>query len=173
MSESDDAQILVLNTGSSSIKFALFSASLNAQTGRRLLSGSLGGIGQKKSELSITPADGQCASTNVSAPDHPAAIRELLELLRGRHRLERPTAVGHRIVHGGPHHFDPQLIGPPLLDDLREIIDFAPEHLPQAIALIEAVSARFPSVPQIACFDTAFHRDLPIVCAAPCRCRES
>jgi acetate kinase len=66
-------------------------------------------------------------------------------------------------VHGGPNHFDPALIDAELIGELRRITQFAPEHLPQAIALIEAIAKRFPKVPQIACFDTAFHKDLPIV----------
>jgi acetate kinase len=81
----------------------------------------------------------------------------------GEHGFERFKAVGHRIVHGGPNHFEPALIDDALLADLRRLIPFAPEHLPQAIALIEAIAKRFGSVPQIACFDTAFHKELPTV----------
>ena len=91
------------------------------------------------------------------------AISYLIESLREHGGLESCRAIGHRIVHGGPNHFDPQRIDQNLLNDLRAIIAFAAEHLPQAIAMIEAITRQFPDVPQVACFDTAFHKDLPTV----------
>jgi len=75
------------------------------------------------------------------------------------------TAVGHRVVHGGPNHFDPCRVTPELLADLRAAVPLDPNHLPAEIRLIEAVAARLPGVPQFACFDTAFHKDLPRVAA--------
>jgi acetate kinase len=71
------------------------------------------------------------------------------------------TAIGHRVVHGGPDYSDPQIIGPELIEELRRLSPFDPEHLPDEILLIEAVQRRFPDLPQVACFDTAFHHDLP------------
>ena len=156
------ASILVLNTGSSSIKFALFPASADAQRPLRQLSGSIGGIGGPDAELSIATADGKRSGDRVVAADHAAAIGQMLDAI-GEHGFAQFKAVGHRIVHGGPDHFEPELVGEPLLADLRRIIAFAPEHLPQAIALIEAMAKRFGSVPQVACFDTAFHKDMPTV----------
>jgi acetate kinase len=73
------------------------------------------------------------------------------------------TAVGHRVVHGGPKYSAPQRITADMIEDLRKLISFDPEHLPEEILLIEAVRRRFPGVPQVACFDTAFHHDLPRV----------
>jgi acetate kinase len=154
--------ILVLNAGSSSIKFALFNASGDAEWPRRQLSGSVGQISGRDAELSITAADGKRSSTHFGAADHGAAMGQMLDAI-GEHGFERFKAVGHRIVHGGPNHFEPALIDDALLADLRRLIPFAPEHLPQAIALIEAIAKRFGSVPQIACFDTAFHKELPTV----------
>ena len=80
-------------------------------------------------------------------------------------RLEHVTlaAVGHRVVHGGPNYWEPQRITPALIKELRQLSPFDPEHLPEEILLIEAFHRRFPKVPQIACFDTAFHHDLPRV----------
>jgi acetate kinase len=72
-------------------------------------------------------------------------------------------AVGHRVVHGGPHHTHPELITPRLLAELRELIPLAPEHLPGELATIAAVGNAYPGVPQVACFDTAFHRNRPQV----------
>jgi acetate kinase len=72
-----------------------------------------------------------------------------------------PEAVGHRIVHGGPRYLAPTRVTPELLAELKRISPFDPEHLPAEIALIEAVERRFPGLPQVACFDTAFHKDLP------------
>ena len=73
------------------------------------------------------------------------------------------AGIGHRIVHGGPHLTGPQLVNPPVLAELQRIVAFAPEHLPVEITLIEDVTKRFPAVPQVVCFDTTFHRDLPRV----------
>ena len=155
--------ILVLNTGSSSIKCALFDGSSDETLPRRKLTGSIGGIGSSTSDLSIQIPGRPAERQQISAPDHNTAISRLIESLREHQGLENCRAIGHRIVHGGPSHFDPQRIDQHLLDDLRNIIAFAPEHLPQAIAMIEAVTRRFPDVPQVACFDTAFHKDLPAV----------
>ena len=73
------------------------------------------------------------------------------------------TAVGHRVVHGGPKYSDPQLITPEMVEELRQFTPFDPEHLPEEILLTEAFHRRFPDLPQVACFDTAFHHDLPRV----------
>jgi len=80
-------------------------------------------------------------------------------------RLELPRfdAVGHRLVHGGQHHAVPERITDTLLNELRSLIAFAPLHLPDEIAGIEAITSHFSGVPQVACFDTAFHRSMPEV----------
>ena len=155
--------ILVLNTGSSSIKCALFDGSSDKNAPRRKLTGSIGGIRNATSDLSIQIPGMRSERKQVSAPDHNAAITCLIESLREHDGLKNCRAIGHRIVHGGPNHFEPQRIDQNLLDDLRSIIAFAPEHLPQAIAMIETMGRQFPNVPQVACFDTAFHKDLPAV----------
>ncbi|HEX5241649.1 MAG TPA: acetate/propionate family kinase [Tepidisphaeraceae bacterium] len=155
--------ILVLNTGSSSIKCALFDGSSDENAPRRKLTGSIGGIGSSTSDLSIQIPGRPAERQQILAPDHNTAIACLIEWLREHQGLANCRAIGHRIVHGGPNHFDPQRIDQNLLDDLRAIIAFAPEHLPQAIAMIEVIVRQFPDVPQFACFDTAFHKDLPAV----------
>jgi len=156
------SKILVLNSGSSSIKFAVFDSALQSEQPERSLSGSLSGIGTN-AELTIAAPGVAPSVTRVDAADHPSAIAQLFDALQSRHGLQQFSAVGHRIVHGGPDHFAPQRVDAQLLKDLHDVIPFAPEHLPQAIALIEAIAAQLPTVPQIACFDTAFHQNLPTV----------
>lgn len=155
--------ILVLNTGSSSIKCALFDGSSDGDAPWRKLTGSISGIRNATSELSIQIPGKPPERKQVSAPDHTTAIARLIESLREHGGLKNYRAIGHRIVHGGPNHFDSQRTDQSLIDDLRSIIAFAPEHLPQAIAMIEVITRQFPDVPQVACFDTAFHKDLPAV----------
>ena len=129
-------RILTVNSGSSSVKFALFAV---GDPPRRLHGGTVDRI-----DLNAVPIDWLDA------------------LALGGH-LEGVVAVGHRVVHGGPKHFDPQPVTADLLADLRAATPFAPAHLPNAIRLIEAMARRLPGAPQVACFDTAFHRDLPPV----------
>jgi acetate kinase len=129
---SDD--ILTLNGGSSSLKYALFH-------GEDVVThGSVDGIG----------AGGRL-------PDHAAAVREVLD------RVPPPAAVGHRLVHGGPDHLAPVRVDADLLASLTRAIPFAPLHLPSELRAIEAVRDRFGDLPQVACFDTSFHRTLPEV----------
>jgi acetate kinase len=90
-------------------------------------------------------------------------VRELIEWLDKRIGFSSLAAVGHRVVHGGMHFSDPQQITPELLDELRRLCPIDPAHLPEEIALIEAFLRSSPDLPQVVCFDTAFHRDLPRV----------
>jgi acetate kinase len=153
----NEPNILVLNSGSSSIKFALFGGEPTA--GRRLRSGTISGIGASSAQWKLSIVENEPTAETLGRLDHPAAIEYLLDHLAAL----RFTAVGHRIVHGGPNHQEPTRIDQSLIDDLKSIVLFAPEHLPQAIALIEAIAKRFPDLPQVACFDTTFHKDLPTV----------
>jgi acetate kinase len=92
--------------------------------------------------------------------DHRAAVQTTFDALEALD-LPRPAAVGHRLVHGGPSHAAPERINPALLETLRDLIPYAPLHRPSEIGIIEAVESRFPELPQVACFDTAFHRGMP------------
>jgi acetate kinase len=87
----------------------------------------------------------------------------LLERLEHSGRLAALSAVGHRIVHGGGRYSTPQRVSTEMLEELRRLVPLDPEHLPAAIGLIEALGQRYPNLPQVACFDTAFHRDMPRV----------
>jgi len=152
--------ILTVNGGSSSIKFALFSP---ADPPRRLLTGIIDRIGQPNTTLSATTADDQrFAPTSLKADSHADAARHLIAWLRD-HAATPPAAIGHRVVHGGIHLTDHQLVTDDLLNELRATQPLDLAHLPREIALIEAFRDLSPSIPQVACFDTAFFRDLPRV----------
>lgn len=93
-------------------------------------------------------------------PNHCEAVRDAFNQIQEL-RLAEPTAVGHRVVHGGSMHFEAATVDQELLEDLRSIQAFAPLHLPAEIEGIEAVASHFSELPQVACFDTAFHRGMP------------
>ncbi|QBB71163.1 acetate/propionate family kinase [Pseudolysobacter antarcticus] len=154
-------RILTINGGSSSIKFALFDAE---SAPRQILSGAIERIGLSDATFRVkhaNPADSFCRG--VTARDHTAAVDMLMDWIEQDAPCGVLTAVGHRVVHGGPKYFAPQLITPEMLAELQRLTAFDPEHLPEEILLIEAFRHRFPQLPQIACFDTEFHRDLPRV----------
>ena len=96
----------------------------------------------------------------VNFPDHAGAVAAMFRAA-AQVGFPHPVAVGHRVVHGGPDHSAPERVEATLLAELRRLVAFAPLHLPSAIQGIEAVAARFPGLPQVACFDTAFHRRMP------------
>jgi acetate kinase len=155
--------MLALNSGSSSLKFAFFTGD-EGDDERLLRSGELAPIGAADGLCVVRDASGQAIlKQRASLPDHHAASQTLLEMLRG-HASDWPfAAVGHRLVHGGAAFSEPRRLSPALLGSLRELIPLAPDHLPQALALIEAVTDAYPTLPQAVCFDTAFHRTLPAV----------
>ena len=154
-------RILTINGGSSSIKFALFEA---GDPLRRILEGGIERIGLPEATLRVKgldPADN--FSRFVKAPDHTVAVGALMDWIEERIGHVPLAAVGHRVVHGGPKYSDPQLITREMVEDLRQLTPFDPEHLPEEILLTEVFYCRFPDLPQVACFDTAFHHDLPRV----------
>jgi acetate kinase len=114
--------------------------------------------------LIATHADGERPeSVPVEAPDQAAAAGLVIDRVRHAWRLSLVAAIGHRVVHGGGRFVETELISGPMLEELRRLSPLDPDHLPGEIALIETFQEAFPSVPQVACFDTAFHRDLPAV----------
>ena len=158
---SADPRILTINGGSSSIKFALF------ETGdslRRILGGGIDRIGHPGAALRVKGLNpGDNFSRPVTAPDLTAAVGALIDGIEERSGHDAFTAVGHRVVHGGPKYSQPQRITAEMVEELRRLSPFDPEHLPEEILLTEAFHRRFPELPQVACFDTAFHHDLPRV----------
>lgn len=159
--KSGHANILTLNGGSSSIKFGLFEVHDSL---RPILHGEIDRIGLPQAALRVDgPLPADHMSRIVAAADHAAAVDALMNYIVERGTDGALTAVGHRVVHGGPKYSAPQRISADMIEDLRGLTAFDPEHLPEEILLIEAFSHRFPTVPQVACFDTAFHHDLPRV----------
>jgi acetate kinase len=153
--------VLTINSGSSSIKFALFSLD---DAPRRWLAGSIDGVGSAAATLRARDRDGTpIAPLSVDAPDPAHAAEQLAAWLAPRLTGLELAAVAHRIVHGGPTYDRAQVITPDLIEGLRRFVPFAPNHLPGALALVDAFTRATPGVTQVACFDTAFHRDLPDV----------
>jgi len=154
-------RILTINGGSSSIKFALFDA---GDPHKRILEGVIERIGLPEATFqvkSLNQADK--VSRSVTAPDHMVAVGVLMDWIEEHNGRDALTAVGHRVVHGGPNYSMPQQITAEMVEELHRLSPFDPEHLPEEILLIEAFYRRFPLLPQVACFDTAFHHDLPRV----------
>lgn len=155
------ATILAINAGSSSIKCALFEAKPQLL---RLMEGQVERIGLPGTQLSMTDGmSGQTEQVAIQGADHAACVGPLMDWIEQRVGASALLAVGHRIVHGGMKYSQPELVSPAVLAELRRISPYDPEHLPAEIGLMEVFSRRYPGVPHIACFDTAFHRDMPRV----------
>ncbi len=153
--------VLTINGGSSSIKFALFEAGRDL---RRVLAGRIEGIGLPRGSFTVKGANAAGDwSRPIAAPDHTAAVNVLMDWVQEQFEPGALAGVGHRVVHGGPKYWEPQRITPEMVNELHQLSPFDPEHLPEEILLTEAFHRRFPNLPQIACFDTAFHHDLPRV----------
>jgi acetate kinase len=151
--------VLTVNGGSSSIKFAVFTA---GSAPRRLFAGQIKRIGETDTRL-VAATDGAPDIQPVDAADHRAAAARLIAYLRERLGLSTLAGIGHRVVHGGVHLLSHQLVTPELIAELRRTQPLDLAHLPREIALIETFRGAFADLPQVACFDTAFHRDLPRV----------
>ncbi len=155
------ACVLTINGGSSSIKFALFEAGSSLQ---RILAGTIERIGLPGTTFAVKGLDQADNFTrSVTAANHTAAVGVLMDWIEDRIQRGELTAVGHRVVHGGPKYSAPQRITPEMVEELHQLQPFDPEHLPEEILLTEAFHRRFPDLVQVACFDTAFHHDLPRV----------
>jgi acetate kinase len=154
-------RILTINGGSSSIKLALFEHGKSLDL---ILKGGIERIGLPNAVFGVkgtNPADS--FSRPIAAPDHTAAVSVLLDWIEKRSDTDSLCAVGHRVLQGGPKYFKPQRITADMIVELRQLSPFDPDHMPEEIELIEAFRRRFPKLTQIACFDTAFHHDLPRV----------
>jgi acetate kinase len=163
--------ILVLNSGSSSLKFGIYrraenGADNNADNDKDqlpLLTGSADRIGQSNGTLNIRSGDGKSLVQQQSVHESQGHALNILATAIRQHIPAVPVAVGHRIVHGGPKLRRHQLITTQVVDELRSAIHFAPLHIPQALSLIASAQKVFPSAAQFACFDDAFHRTIPEV----------
>ncbi len=154
-------KILTINGGSSSIKFAIFAS---AEPPTRVFNGQVERIGLPGTRLVATrEAPAVPDDRPIDADTFSHAAEHVIDYLRERLGTENLAGVGHRVVHGGIHLLANQPIDQELIDELRRTQPLDLAHLPREIALIEAFRKAFPSLPQVACFDTAFHRDLPRV----------
>lgn len=161
ISASIDGVILVINGGSSTLKFALFRIGTAPV---RELAGSIDRIGSPEGTLRWTPEGaGTIGPRSLDAPNHAACIEPLLSCLTDRLSHRPLVAIGHRVVHGGPRYRAPQPLTPAVMGELQRLSAYDPEHLPGEIELIKGLAQRYPHLLQVACFDTAFHRDLPPV----------
>ncbi len=157
----DGSHVLTINGGSSSIKFALYQ---RGDPPKRKLQGTIDRIGLSGTSLAFhDQVRDRRESQAIGERDHAAAAHFLCDWLAQRIGFDAIGAVGHRIVNGGARYYKPQPVTRALLDELRRIVAYAPEHLPAEIAMIDLFSERLPGLPQVACFDTAFHRDMPRV----------
>lgn len=155
------ASVLAVNAGSSSIRFAVYQA---GEAPRRRLAGRIERIGSRGTNLIVHDPAGRPATPprRLAGADHRAAVDALLSWLEAQRDFASVKAVGHRVVHGLKHS-QPERVTPGLLAKLRRITPYDPEHMPHEIALMEAFRRRHPALPQVACFDTAFHRAMPRV----------
>ncbi len=155
--------ILVVNAGSSSIKFALYHATRAGELDAGP-HGEFEGIGARP-HLSIHDVRGAVLldATYTSATDHQRAITEIRDWLRGHMNAAELAGVGHRVVHGGQRFVEPVRITPDVLAALEALIPLAPLHQPHNLAPMRAIAAATPALPQVACFDTAFHQTQPAV----------
>jgi acetate kinase len=152
--------ILVVNAGSSSVKFQVFAVDLEGRLSRQI-KGQMDGIGSRP-RLRASGTAGQTLADRAypieSIPDVPAALGVASSWLREECHIA-PLAVGHRVVHGGPDFDRPVLIDHSVVSRLERLSALAPLHQPHNLAPIRVLLSNFPSLPQVACFDTAFHRD--------------
>ncbi|MGC2636976.1 MAG: acetate/propionate family kinase [Acidobacteriaceae bacterium] len=153
--------ILAVNSGSSSLKFGLYRTPRGKCDPLLLLAGGATGIGHANGRLQIQDAAGATVLDEAySLNSQGEAMKEILKAIEQR-TGQKPGALGHRMVHGGPHLRDHQRITDELMEKLQAAVQFAPIHIPAAVRLIRETEKLLPGVPQYACFDTAFHRTMP------------
>jgi acetate kinase len=148
--------VLCLNSGSSSLKFTGFEIANGLE--RRLVEGAVEALDSDRPRAWFAD-DGVRRDVPIDRPDVPSAIRAIFEIAAGTRT--RVDAVGHRVVFGGNRHIQPERIDAALIADLRSLEPLAPEHLPAAVDGIDAALRAAPGVPHVACFDTAFHQQMP------------
>lgn len=158
---SGSGSILAINSGSSTLKFSLFRAGGSPV---RELSGLIDRIGSPQGTFTwMQEGASQGDRRIVATLDHASCLEPILECAQGKLAREPLLAIGHRVVHGGQEYREPQRVTPVVMEALQRLSPYDPEHLPAEIKLIEACARRYPRLPQVACFDTAFHQGMPNV----------
>ena len=153
----ENANILVINGGSSSIKFALFSMDENLN---KIFSGQIKRIGLSEPEFTVINSSQEKNEIIIHATNFNEAAEVLIEWLKKQKDFEQTICIGHRIVHGLKH-TQAEIIDEDLLKQLNQISDYDPDHLPAEIEMVRLLKTQFPSLLQVACFDTAFHTTIP------------
>jgi acetate kinase len=155
-----NTRVLTINSGSSSIKFALYEP---GEQLKRTLYGEIERIGLHGTTLTFRGLTrNEQGSRSIEVSDHKSAVNYLIDWLEEQKEFSSVSAVGHRVVHG-MNHIEPEIITQELLDELHRIAPYDPDHLPREIELIEVFRRRHPKLSQVACFDTSFHRTMPRV----------
>jgi acetate kinase len=152
--------ILTINSGSSSIKFALYFANSSME---RIVSGKLERIGLRGSSLTVKDTNGASQKLPVKAPNHRASGEFIIKWFEKQFGFDSIIGIGHRVVHGGPKFTSPQRLTRDLVHELNRLSPYDPEHLPSSLELMGLFHKHHPQVPQVACFDTAFHSQMPRV----------
>jgi acetate kinase len=145
---------LIVNSGSSSIKFAVYGI---GESEKLTTSGKLDGSVLK----GISSSGETLFEEKATLEDRDAATGRLIGLLQSGGHMEGLAGTGYRIVHGGPWYSEPVVVNAEVLNKLRRLVDYAPDHIPDQIAAMETIQKLLPEVPSVACFDTAFHRTMP------------
>jgi len=153
------ARILTINGGSSSIRFAVFETGARIT---RILDGEVERIGTADASMTVGRVGEQSLKLKIVGGDPKSAVDALVGWLHGQASDPDPQGIGHRVVHG-MQHMNPELVTPQLIGELKRLEPYDPEHLPREIELIEILQQRYAHVPQAVCFDTAFHRNMPLV----------
>ena len=151
--------IITINAGSSSVKFTVYDT-----TGSSIFSGEIKNIGLENTNFKVNDKENnQILSEEVEASSHAEATKLLTDWITKNLNNDEISAIGHRVVHGGPDYCSPIVIDDQVLNNLTKLIPLDPDHLPVEIELINALKQVFPKAIQVACFDTAFHHDMPAV----------
>lgn len=152
--------VLTINSGSSSIKFALYYANSPMS---RIVSGKLERIGLPESSITIKDKNGASQKMPAKAPNHRAGGEFIIKWLEKQFGFDFIIGIGHRVVHGGPKFTSPQRLTRALVQELNRLSPYDPEHLPSSLELMGLFHQHHPDLPQVACFDTAFHSRMPRV----------
>ena len=158
--KSNKTILLTINGGSSGIKFALYE---NEESLKQLFYGEIENIGTKNAVLHFNDAINNKKNTiNINTVDYDESVNQLIDWLELQDGFTSIKAIGHRIVHG-MQHTGAEKITATLIDELKQICPYDPEHLPQEIKLVEIFAKRYPALEQVACFDTSFHTTMPLI----------
>jgi acetate kinase len=150
--------ILCCNSGSSSLKFSIYD--MNKNSSHEELAGAVENIGSRSGAFVLKKPE-RISRAKVF-DSHTQAAQAIVDFIKTNKAVRPIEAIGHRIVHGGLKFIDPQVIDNPMLEMIEQLIPFAPDHLPHELAIIRMLADTLPGIPQVACFDTAFHRTMPL-----------